>query len=72
MTAEDPDFHRRDLRAAIDRGDCPEWRLEMQIMPFADAAGYRFNPFDLTKIWPHAGYLPIQVPGSSWSRVRSK
>jgi catalase len=61
MTAEDPDFHRRDLRAAIDHGECPEWRLEMQIMPFADAADYRFNPFDLTKIWPHSDYPPIQV-----------
>ena len=61
MTAEDPDFHRRDLRAAIDRGEGPEWRLEMQVMPFADAADYRFNPFDLTKIWPHADYPPIQV-----------
>ena len=23
-------------------------------MPFEDAADYRFNPFDLTKVWPHA------------------
>jgi catalase len=61
MTAEDPDFHRRDLRAAIERGDFPEWSLEMQIMPFADAADYRFNPFDLTKIWPHGDYPPIVV-----------
>jgi catalase len=61
MTAEDGDFHRRDLRAAIDTGDAPEWVLEMQIMPFADAADYRFNPFDLTKVWPHADYPPIVV-----------
>ncbi len=61
MTAEDPDFHRRDLRAAIDRRDFPEWRLEMQIMPFADAADYRFNPFDLTKVWPHGDYPPVVV-----------
>ena len=53
MTAEDPDFHRRDLFNAIAGGDAPEWRLEMQIMPFEDAADYRFNPFDLTKVWPH-------------------
>ena len=33
----------------------------MQIMPFDDAADYRFNPFDLTKVWPHADYPPIQV-----------
>ncbi len=61
MTAEDPDFHRRDLFNAIAAGNAPEWRLEMQIMPFEDAAGYRFNPFDLTKVWPHEDYPPIQV-----------
>jgi catalase len=61
MTAEDPDFHRADLWGAIERGDHPVWRLEMQIMPFEDAAGYRFNPFDLTKVWPHSDYpmMPI-------------
>ena len=61
MTAEDPDFHRRDLRSAIDRRACPEWLLEMQIMPFDDAAGHRFNPFDVTKVWPQADYPPIEV-----------
>jgi len=33
----------------------------MQIMPFEDAASYRFNPFDLTKVWPHADYPPITI-----------
>jgi catalase len=61
MTAEDPDFHRRDLFDKIAAGDAPEWRLEMQIMPFDDAPDYRFNPFDLTKVWPHEDYPPIQV-----------
>jgi catalase len=61
MASEDPDFHRRDLRRAIDAGNAPEWRLEVQLMPFEDAAGYRFNPFDLTKVWPHSDYPPIQV-----------
>ena len=56
MTAEDPDFHRRDLRQAIDGGDHPSWTLRVQIMPFEDAADYRFNPFDLTKVWPHGDY----------------
>jgi len=32
-----------------------------QIMPFTDAPGYRFNPFDLTKVWPHANYPLIEV-----------
>ncbi len=61
MTAEDPDYHRRDLFEAIAGGEAPEWRLEMQVMPFEEAAGYRFNPFDLTKVWPHGDYPPIEV-----------
>jgi catalase len=61
MVAEEPDFHIRDLHDAIAKGDAPAWRLEMQIMPFADAADYRFNPFDLTKVWPHGDYPPVTV-----------
>ncbi len=61
MTAEDPDFHMRDLFEAIERGDHPSWTLQMQIMPVAEAEGYRFNPFDLTKVWPHTDYPPIEV-----------
>ncbi len=61
MAAEDPDFHRADLWNAIRDGDAPQWNLEVQVMPFEDAAGYRFNPFDLTKVWPHGDYPPIQV-----------
>ena len=62
MTAEDPDFHRADLWEAIARGDAPEWRLEVQVMPFEDAADYRFNPFDVTKVWPHSDY-PTRTVG---------
>jgi catalase len=61
MAAEDPDCHRRDLSKSIAAGDAPEWRLEMQIMPWDEAAGYRFNPFDITKVWPHADYPPITI-----------
>jgi catalase len=61
VAAEDPDFHRRDLRDAIDRADYPEWQLEVQVMPCADAAAYRFNPFDLTKVWPHSDYPPLTL-----------
>ncbi|MEO7020791.1 MAG: catalase, partial [Ktedonobacteraceae bacterium] len=61
MTAEDPDYHRRDLREAIEKHDYPAWSLEMQIMPFEDAAKYRFNPFDLTKVWPHSDYPPMTI-----------
>jgi catalase len=61
MTAEDPDHHLRDLYSAINRGDNPSWTLHMQIMPFAEAADYRFNPFDLTKVWPHGDYPLVEV-----------
>ena len=61
MRTEDLDCHRRDLWEAIARKDNPSWRLEMQIMPYADAPGYRFNPFDLTKIWSQKDYPPIPI-----------
>ena len=56
-----PDFHRQDLFGAISGGDFPTWTLHVQIMPFDDAAKYRFNPFDLTKVWPHSDYPLIEV-----------
>jgi len=70
MVSEDPDFLRRDLWDAIAAGEAPEWRLEMQIMPFEEAADYRFNPFDLTKVWPH-GRLPADHDRSYGARPQS-
>jgi catalase len=61
MAADDPDFHLRDLRAAIASGDQPSWTVQVQVMPFEAAADYRFNPFDLTKVWPHGDYPPIPI-----------
>jgi catalase len=61
IAGEDGDYHQRDLYEAIERGESPSWTLKMQIMPFEDAKNYRFNPFDLTKIWPHADYPLIDV-----------
>ncbi|MCD0447858.1 catalase [Actinocorallia sp. API 0066] len=61
MAGEDPDHNLRDLFTAIERGDYPTWTLKMQIMEFEDAASYRFNPFDLTKVWPHGDYPLIEV-----------
>src|SRR3546814_14488442 len=63
MAGSDADFHRRDLCQAIARGDHPSWTLSVQIMPYADARTYRINPFDLTKIWPHADY-PLRKVGT--------
>ncbi len=58
----DADYHRRDLFEAIKRGDYPSWTLKVQIMPFEEAETYRFNPFDLTKVWPHGDY-PLHEVG---------
>ncbi len=62
LAGADGDYHRRDLFEAIKRGDFPSWTLKMQIMPFEDAKAYRFNPFDLTKVWPHGDY-PLHEVG---------
>ena len=56
IAGADADYHRRDLFEAIERGDYPSWTLQVQIMPFEEAKTYRFNPFDLTKVWPHGDY----------------
>ncbi|MFD9667867.1 catalase [Rhodococcus sp. NPDC059968] len=61
LASTDGDYHTRDLFEAIERGDHPRWRLKVQIMPFEDAKTYRFNPFDLTKVWPHTDYPLIDV-----------
>jgi catalase len=62
MASLDTDYHHRDLFEHIADGDHPSWTLKMQIMPFDEAKTYRFNPFDLTKVWPHADY-PLQEVG---------
>ena len=61
LAGVDGDYHRRDLFNSIKKGDFPRWTLKMQVMPFADAKTYRFNPFDLTKVWPHKDYPLIEV-----------
>jgi catalase len=61
LVSADSDYHTRDLFEAIERGEFPSWTLKMQIMPFDDAKTYRFNPFDLTKVWSHADYPLVEV-----------
>ncbi|MFI6854969.1 catalase [Streptomyces sp. NPDC050416] len=62
LAGKDPNSHQTDLLQAIERGVHPSWTRYVQIMPAAEADGYRFNPFDLTKVWPHADY-PLQRVG---------
>ncbi|MES2092879.1 MAG: catalase [Actinomycetota bacterium] len=61
IAGADADYYRRDLHDAIAAGDFPSWDVHVQVMPYEDAKSYRFNPFDLTKVWPHADYPLILV-----------
>jgi len=61
LATDDPDYSIRDLYNAIANGDFPSWTFYIQVMTFAQAEKFKFNPFDLTKVWPHADYPLIQV-----------
>ena len=56
----DPDHATRDLSNAIKEGDFPSWTLQIQIRPARDAENYRFDVFDVTKVWPHGDYKPME------------
>ncbi|TCV97209.1 catalase [Luteibacter rhizovicinus] len=61
LVGNDRESHQRDLFEAIERGEFPRWKMFVQIMPEAEAETTSYNPFDLTKIWPHADYPLIEV-----------
>ncbi|MHB1173420.1 MAG: catalase [Lacisediminihabitans sp.] len=61
IAGADADYYRRDLYEAIAAGNFPSWDVYVQVMPYEDAKTYRFNPFDITKVWPHADYPLIKV-----------
>ena len=49
------------LFGAIEAQEFPRWTMQVQIMPEGDVGKHWYNPFDLTKVWPHADYPPIDV-----------
>ncbi|XP_067902043.1 catalase [Heterodontus francisci] len=61
LASEDPDYSIRDLYNAIATGNCPSWTLYIQVMSFQEAEVHRWNPFDLTKVWPHKEFPLIPV-----------
>ncbi|MBN2048890.1 MAG: catalase [Spirochaetales bacterium] len=54
--------HQRDLYDAIERKEYPRWTMYLQVVPEKEAENFPFNPFDLTKVWPHGDY-PLQEVG---------
>ncbi|MGD0612107.1 MAG: catalase [Anaerolineales bacterium] len=61
VVGKDRESSQRDLFEAIERGDFPKWKFQIQIMPEKEAETYSINPFDLTKVWLHADYPLIEV-----------
>jgi catalase len=61
VVGNDRESHQRDLFEAIEKGDFPKWRVCVQIMPEAEADTAPYNPFDLTKVWPHGDYPLIEI-----------
>ncbi|MFD6440384.1 catalase KatA [Peribacillus sp. NPDC060186] len=61
LAGENPDYHTEDLFNAIEKGDFPAWKLYVQIMPLEDADTYRFDPFDVTKVWSQKDYPLIEL-----------
>jgi catalase len=61
IIGKDRESHQRDLYDASRTGDFPKWKLCVQVMPEKDAAKVPYNPFDLTKVWPHKDYPLIEV-----------
>lgn len=61
LKGDDPDHATRDLYKAIEGGEYPSWRVEVQIMTPEQAKDYRFDPFDITKVWFHSDFPPITI-----------
>jgi len=61
MAKQDPDYAIRDLYNNIAKGNHPSWTMYIQVMTFAEAEAFEFNPFDLTKVWSHKEFPLIPV-----------
>jgi catalase len=62
IAGEDPDYMIRDMFEAIERKDYPSWDCFVQVMDPSEAENYRWNIFDMTKIWPHEDF-PLRKIG---------
>lgn len=61
IVGKDRESNQRDLFENIEKGNFPKWSFEIQIMSDEQAKKCSFNPFDLTKVWPHGDYPMIKV-----------
>lgn len=61
IAGDEPDYGIRDLYNAIAENKFPSWTMYIQVMTFDQAETYKYNPFDLTKVWPHSDFPLIPV-----------
>jgi catalase len=61
VVANDRESSQRDLYDSIEKGDFPRWTVQIQVMPESEAESTPYNPFDLTKVWPHSDYPMIEI-----------
>lgn len=61
IIAKDRESHQRDLYENIEKGNFPKWTFYVQIMTEEQAKKSPYNPFDLSKVWPHGDYPLIEV-----------
>ena len=71
LAGSDPDYSQRDMHHAIYRGDFPSWRCQIQVMREDQVNSTPFDPFDLTKVWPHADFPLIDVGVMTLDRMPS-
>ncbi|EFW98653.1 peroxisomal catalase [Grosmannia clavigera kw1407] len=62
LAGENPDWHTQDLFEAIERGEHPSWTVYVQVLTPEQAEKFRWNIFDLTKVWPQ-GEVPLRPVG---------
>ena len=61
IIAKDRESHQKDLFESIEKKDFPRWTMFIQVMPEKEAVTCPYHPFDLTKVWFHSDYPPIEV-----------
>ena len=61
MRGTDPDHAQRDLVEAIEKKDFPKWNLMIQVMTLDEAKNFKYNPFDITKVWSQKDFPLIRA-----------
>ena len=61
LTAKNKDYATQDLYDNIAKGNFPSWTFYVQLMPEKDGLNYKYDIFDVTKVWPQSDYPLVPV-----------